>query len=289
LDEPRPAPPRLFRGTELPRLLLLLAIAVSGWALVWYYLSGPPAGPAESEPGVVVAGKPAAIEPDRSAEFETVADKAPLSFRDTAAYDKLLARSRAATAAGLAGQARRDVFYAHLWDRPAAFRGVPIHLLGTARRVLYYPSKLSRTGWIYEAWVVTPESRSNPYVCVFEEAPKGLPVGPDVSERVVFNGYFLKLLRYEAGDVPRAAPLLVGRLGWTPRPTGVDSPDRSLYWLAGGVAVMLGVSLVRWGLWLRWSLAPRPRPSLTRDRPVDDIAPEALARWLDEVPGEERP
>ena len=83
---------------------------------------------------------------------------------------------------------------------------MPVHLLGTARRILSYESKLSRTGWLYEAWVNTPESQNYPYVCVFEEAPKGLPDRPDVSERVVFNGYFLKLMRYQAGDVPAPPP-----------------------------------------------------------------------------------
>ena len=53
-------------------------------------------------------------------------------------------------------------------------------------------------------------------MCVFEDVPEGFPAGGDVSERVVFNGYFLKLMSYQAGDVPRAAPLLIGRLGWSP-------------------------------------------------------------------------
>ena len=34
-----------------------------------------------------------------------------------------------------------------------------------------------------------------------------------MSERVVFNGYFLKIWKYEAADTARGAPLLVGRIG----------------------------------------------------------------------------
>ena len=31
-----------------------------------------------------------------------------------------------------------------------------------------------------------------------------------------FNGYFLKVMQYVTGDRIRYAPLLVGKLGWTP-------------------------------------------------------------------------
>jgi hypothetical protein len=274
-------PGRMFRGSELRSLLVLLAIALGGWAAVWYYFAYD-RGDAP-EPEVVVSGTPTPIEPDRSAEFETVTDKTPLSFRDTAAYEKLLAESRAATPAGLAREARRDVTYAHLWQNPAHYRGVPLHLIGNARRVLRYESRLSKTGWLYEAWVAVLDLPKNPYVCVFEDAPNGLPVGPDVSERVVFNGYFLKLMRYQAGDTERGAPLLVGRIGWTPHPVPAGSPNRPAYWLAGAVAMMFCISLARWVLHLRRSLGPRPRPSLLRDRPSDEIDPEALASFLQNV------
>ena len=121
----------------------------------------------------------------------------------------------------------------HLWERPELYRGVPIHLLGTAMRVLRYESKLSKTGWLYEAWIVTPDARKFPYSCVFEERSGGLSRwAPNVSERVVFNGYFLKIMKYQAGDVARGSPVLVGKLGWEP---GADAP-------LGGAAAGGGMS-----------------------------------------------
>src|SRR6185312_3143256 len=87
---------------------------------------------------------------------------------------------------------------------------------GTALRVLGYDSKLSKTGWLYEAWIETPDSGRFPYVCVFEEPPRGLPIGANIAEHAVFNGYFLKIMKYEAADVARGAPVLVGRIGWDP-------------------------------------------------------------------------
>ena len=92
--------------------------------------------------------------------------------------------------------------------------------MGTALRVLRYESKLSKTGWLYEAWIdhagrpggslTSASSRSS---------PKGFPIGTNVSERVVFNGYFLKIMKYEAADVARGARARrPDRLG--PQPVG---------------------------------------------------------------------
>jgi hypothetical protein len=265
-------------------MLMLLAIAVVGWAVVWHYAGAPPAP--EEPPAAADGRPPAPVEPDRSAEFETVTDKTPLRLRDMAAYEKLLRQARETTPGGLASVARRDVIFAQLFERPEHYRGVPLHLLGTTRYVLRYESKLSRTGWLYEAWVNTADSQKDWYVCVFEDAPKGFPVGADVSERVVFNGYFLKLMRYEA-DRPRAVPLLVGRIGWTPRPAVTTVP--STFWLAAAVGVIFVITMIRWLLHMRRFLSPRPRPSILRDRPAQEIAPEALAEWLETVSEDDEP
>jgi hypothetical protein len=271
----------LFRGMELPRLLALLALAVVGWVVVWKlaHQSSPP-----EEPPIQAGAAPAPIEPDRSPAFETVSDKTVLGFRDSAAYALLLDRARDLTPAALAARARSDIALAQIYERPAHFRGVPIQLLGTARLVYRNESKLSRNGGLYEAWVFTTDSQSYPYVCVFEEAPKGFPVGAGLSERVVFNGYFLKLMRYQAGDVPRAAPVLVGRIGWSPPKPGAPESSRSLtFWMAVLVGVAFLYTLSRWLAGLKRSITPRPAASLIRDRPTEEIDPEALAEWVDSV------
>ncbi len=277
----------IFRGAELSRLVVLAVIMIAGWLYVWSYLQ------ARTEPidPPSAASLPAApIVADPSPEFAGLRDKTPLSFRDTAAYATLLARARGFDADALAAQARRDLLFTHLWERPERYRGVPVHLLGTARRVLSYESKLSRIGRLHEAWIFTPESQNHPYVCIFEDVPKGFPAGGDVSERVVFNGYFLKLMSYQAGDVPRAAPLLVGRLGWSPsEPTSEDSRRGPLFWMVLALGLMFLVSFSRW-LWqmLRW-LSPRPRPAPSVSKPAEDISPDALSDWLNSVSEEETP
>jgi hypothetical protein len=277
----------LFRGAELSRLVVLSAIMVGGWFYVWSYLQ---ARPEPVDPPPATSPPPAPIEPDTSPEFAGLRDKSPLSFRDTAAYATLLERARGSSADALAAQARRDLLFTHLWERPEKYRGVPVHLLGTARRVLSYESKLSRTGRLHEAWIFTPESQNHPYVCVFEDMPAGFPIGGDVSERVVFNGYFLKLMSYQAGDVPRAAPLLIGRLGWSPTaPASAKSGRGPFFWMILALGLMFLFSFSRWLMqMLRW-LTPRPQPSPSVRRPTEEIAPEALSDWLNSVAEEDRP
>ena len=53
-----------------------------------------------------------------------------MSFRDNAAYTKLLDRARGKTPAEVAVESRRDILMTHLWERPDLYRGVPIHILG---------------------------------------------------------------------------------------------------------------------------------------------------------------
>ena len=272
---------RMFQGNELPRMLLLMTVAVAGWAALWYYASRTPPEPAE--PQLALNGPPAAIVADASPEFETVSDKTPIAFRDMSAYKKLLIQARDAAPLDLAAKARRDVFFTHLWDTPKEFRGVPIHIVGTARKILYYKSNLSASGWLYEAWVITPESQNHPYVCVFEAPPKGLPIGQDVSERISFNGYFMKLMKYESEKTPRAAPLLIGRIGWTPRRAAALSPNYSVYWFAGALVLMALITLARWSTTLRRAFTPKPRPSLFRAPPTDHIDPETLSSYLSDL------
>lgn len=273
---------RLFRGSELPRLLILAAIMVLGWGLVWRFARQRPE-PVEPEPRA--EAKPAPVVPDKSEAFETVTDRTPISFRDSAAYTRLLEKARETTPAELAAESRRDIALTHLWERPELYRGVPVHLLGTAMRVIRFESKLSQTGWLYEAWIVTPDARKYPYTCVFEEPPPGFPIGTDISERVVFNGYFLKIMKYQAGDVTRGAPVLVGKLGWDPHP--VEPPaaesNRMLFWSLVVLGAMFFLSLARWTYQLFHFLSGPRSTRANAIHPTDDIPPEDLSAWVESV------
>jgi hypothetical protein len=283
----RPSP--LFHGSELPRLVILSVIMVAGWAVAWHYTQRPPE---PVEPPVTVSGRPEPVVPDRAAEFETVTDRTPMSFRDNAAYALLLDRARSKTPAELAGTSRRDVVLTHLWERPDHYRGVPIHLLGTALRVIRYDSKFSKNGWLYEASIITPEARRVPYQCVFEDAPQGFPIGTNLSERVVFNGYFLKIMKYEAADVARGAPVLIGRIGWEPREPSTAEPGGmtpTLCWTLIALAAMFFISLVRWIVPLRRLFTPPDPFEPPKRMPTNDLDPRALDAWVRSVGHEDEP
>ncbi|MFI5454383.1 MAG: hypothetical protein ACHRXM_02940 [Isosphaerales bacterium] len=279
--------PGFFHGSELPRLLILALVMLLGWGLFWQFAHKLPE---PAEPAVTMPANPERVVADRSDEFETVKDRAPLTFRDNAAYSLLLSRARGKSPAELAAVARRDVVLAHLWQNPQDYRGVPIHLLGTALRVLRYESKLSKTGWLYEAWIITPETTRLPYACVFEEAPPGFPIGPNISERVVFNGYFLKIMKYQASDVARGAPVLVGRIGWEPhKPSSPEGINTTLWWSLVILGVLFFISLARWiyqarRLFNSPGVAPRPSPRAANE----EIDPSSLNAWVRSMaPGDE--
>jgi hypothetical protein len=282
MDAPRSG---LFRGSELPRLLVLGVLMIAGWGLVWQFARAPEPAANSDAAGPRVTAAPQPVEPDSSPEFETVTDRTPMSFRDNAAFALLLERVRQRSHGELAQESRRDILLTHLWERPELYRGVPIHLLGSALRVLRYESKLSQTGWLYEAWIVSPDARTYPYACVFEEAPEGFPLGPDLAERVVFNGYFLKILRYQAGDVPRGAPLLIGRIGWDPQPSAPPAgrSNRTLYWSLVILAVLFLISLGRWSHQLFRALSSPRRPSPPSTGGTTELSAEELRSWLESI------
>jgi hypothetical protein len=114
-----------------------------------------------------------------------------------------------------------------------------------------------------------------------------------VSERVVFNGYFFKILKYQASDKTRGAPVLVGQLGWEPHapPAGGAAPVREsnplLYWSLVVLGVMFLMSLGRWVFQLSHFLSG-PRPTVAASaHPAEDIAPDALDAWVDSVASSE--
>ena len=98
---------------------------------------------------------------------------------------------------------------------------------------------------------------------------------------MVFNGYFFKIWKYEAGDVPRGTPLLVGKIGWgLTRRQAARSSGSTLRWSLVVLGVLFLISLGRWIYQLgRLFVAPgqvqRPAPA----PPPDQIDPAALDAW----------
>ena len=110
-----------------------------------------------------------------------------------------------------------------------------------------------------------------------------------MAERVVFNGYFLKILKYEAGDVAQGAPVLVGRIGWNPGQSGGGGAAGSgslLQWTLLLLGCMFVVTLLRWIFSLTRSVRRRS-PSNRGVERLDVIDPATLDQWVRGAGGDE--
>jgi hypothetical protein len=83
----RRKPSTIFRGSELPRLLLLAGIVVAGWPMILLFSHSQEDEP--PPPPSVAVDKITKIVPDESVEFQAIVDK-----------DFVLPRRRAATSSG---------------------------------------------------------------------------------------------------------------------------------------------------------------------------------------------
>lgn len=149
-----------------------------------------------------------------------------------------------------------------LWDDPGRYQGKRVRVEGrVARR--FRQGAFGTFPPLVEAWAF---STAGDTLCLV--FPDGEPneAGPGATVR--FEGIFLRTIRYQGGDAPRLAPLIVGhrpptviRPATPPRPPGVfGGPTQG--WIFGMLAAaLLGLALARRHL----RASPR-RPSRKDDR-----------------------
>ena len=284
-DNPFPAPGSGRRPIPWVRLIPLVTLAILIVVLAMQVLR--PEG-LRPRPADGIGEAPPLPPADDSLVFQAVRDEAPLQFAETAAYAELLDRVRRTPIEELRVQSRSDVVFSDLLARPERYRGLPIRLQGTARRILRLddlPAGIAPKGSLFEAWTFTGDSRGYPYVLVFEDAPEGLPGGDDVNAFVVFHGYFFKLLAYSAADKPRKAPMLVGRLEYIPEDRrAAEAPmapggSRPL-WLLAPIALLIVYLFVRSATTARSLFGPASAERRFHPPPRDQISPEELKEWL---------
>jgi hypothetical protein len=108
------------------------------------------------------------------------------------------------------------VTFAHLWGNPEQYRGKVIPLKGLLIRLRKWdaPIGVQQHGikYVYEGWVVGPTKGAYPFCIVFPLLPDGLKEAEDMRRQVSFNGYFLKKLKYPAGNGSKflQTPVLIG-------------------------------------------------------------------------------
>ena len=272
------------RARSRPRRRFLAALLAALWLVL----------PADAQEGIAdhvsVGDLPPLPLADDGPAFRDIRDATGIRFAETAAYAVLLDRARSTSTDQFDAEARTDVVFSHLLENPERYRGLPIRLRGTARRVLRLediPEALVPEGYLYEAWTFTADSRGYPYVLVFEDPPADFPIGDDVEAPILFRGNFFKLLAYNAGDKPRKAPLLIGRVEYLPDasanaalpgPVGRGS-SRGL-WMLAPIALLAAYLVARLTTTTRRLLGRssfRRRDGLP---PRDAISPEELDDWL---------
>lgn len=208
-------------------------------------------GSQQAAPEHTVPG-PNETDPDELAKLQTnlkaVQDRHRLQEFEMSAYWQLMRWSRTRPFAELEKLSRRDVPYSHLWEEPDLYRGQPMRLKLHVRRVLKYaPSKNPQDlNVTYEAWGWTEDSRSFPFCVVFPDKPADLRIGTDVEGDIVFVGYFLKWMSYDAFDTKKNAPLLIGRVRPATRTAGAASNGGWELAFLKLIGVVLLLSVIGW-------------------------------------------
>ena len=125
------------------------------------------------------------------------ADDTPLSLPDLETYRVALANRPTGPIA--------PVRFRDLWEHPEAYAGKLVKVEGRVARLFRQP-RVGEFPPLVEAWVVSPSS--DPFCLVFPQVEASKM--PEIGASVRFSGTFLKRLKYEGGDSPRVAPLIVG-------------------------------------------------------------------------------
>lgn len=157
--------------------------------------------------------------------------------------------------------------YVDLFKHPDAYRGKPVALSGHVRRLIPVPVDENEWGItsLYEAWLYTEDSQTNPAVVIFTDLPEGMPTGGELTEQAGVTGYFFKMYVYQAQDTTRVAPLILAdSIEWLPAPVSPRVQVPRWVYVVVAAAVLLLVLV----LWLTGRRDRRSRPPLP-DEPID--------------------
>ncbi len=209
-------PSGFFQGSELPRLLFLAAVMIVGWVLGLELR--PEADQSRRARAHGRRASPSRSSPDQIASNSR---RSPIERRSNSATTRPIR----CCSTGPRPDARRARRRGPPRRRAGPSLAEPRSSTGACRSTCWAPPcaccaihpSSAQTAGSTKRGSSRRKPRELPYVCVFEDAPEGFPIGPNVSERVVFNGYFLKIMKYQAADVARGAPSWSAGSAGTPR------------------------------------------------------------------------
>lgn len=294
---------RLFWWLMPPALLLLLGLEWLG------LFPPPPVGPAPEppidtrieamagprpEPGTVVIESwepPAAAGghglPAASAEaLGRVRDVAFFRRDDHAAWQQIVATLQSQEASGQLQPIPAEVSFGELMGMPRSFRGRPVRIRGTLRRLeeLAPPADVEGLERYWQGWLEPADGAAAPVIVHLLAVPAGMPVGMAIHEPVAVEGYFLKTMAYRAADGVRVAPLILAAEPRRPPPIVSRPADsfwtRSLGLLAAGTMLVVVASLGLGFLAAGRGQRRRPRAAPEFDATLADCEPVPVEESL---------
>lgn len=174
-----------------------------------------------------------------------VRDRESLKFDELPARNAALSRVAKIPADELEREAKTDIAHTVLMSDPDRYRGSVVTIAGRLGSLRKLPDPHKALGALYEGWIVTRDSGSDPYRVVLSELPDGLQPndGYEPPPQVRATGYFFKIERYRVNDERyHNAPLILAR-------TIQVTPTKSLPRYSTGLApYVVGFALALGGI-----------------------------------------
>ena len=184
-----------------------------------------------------------------------VDDKVGLRREEAHAFYTVIAKARDISLS-LLEKAARQVDYTVLLADAEQYRGLPITIEGTIRRLnkIAVPDEDMREEFgldqFDEAWIFTASSGTHPYRVICTQSARGHFHGDEIEVPAKFTGYFFKAQWYDSLGGLQKAPLLIGktirRQHRPRRPKTANDLGLAPYVIGLAVLIALGLGLMIW-------------------------------------------
>lgn len=198
-----------------------------------------------------MAGDEGALSPEIPAQVLGGITDNTLGVRraEAEAYHLMLARARDLPEEVMAAAARDDVAFTVLMLHSDAYRGKLITVRGDLRRLLPFPIAEENGQGIerlYEGWLLTPDSGTNPCRFLCTKLPPDAPQGESIDPiPVSVTGYFFKRYGYASTAGMHVAPTLLAKtFQILPQPTAAGPVENDLQWYMIGFVGVICMGLV---------------------------------------------
>jgi hypothetical protein len=216
-------------------------------------------------------------------EFQAITDGTlTVGPEEQIPYNRLVFWVQNQSFARLWARAKKNLAYTYLYDQADKHRGT-LAALDVEIRMVHRAGKNEHGVPLNEVWATTKQSGDRLYDLIVVDLPSRIPIDRPIREKARFAGYFLKLQGYhpglsKPGVAPEKAPLLVGRLEWTPSAAATEADNwQEWFWGGAALAIVAVILAVRFVLGRLRPRAAAPRGIL--NAPSDAVIPVDV--WLE--------